>query len=477
MGLAVATWAVMLAAAGPAQAHVVAATSTEIAAGPALAGDGAVFANHGRGGWHVKLLGNTGAVHVLRQFDEVVRQGSTSYPTLAASHGRIAVSDTRLHCYTEPEGTRDSVCDPTRIEYREATPSEATSRSLEICNTPSRPAPPHAIDVTDDAVAYIGCNAEDAGAVVVRSLSDPPAPPFVIRPPDGQVFDAVRIAGPYVAAELPATATNSGNTLLVYDREARQELYRVGDYSSHEGDFALQADGTTVVVRASPDRGPGECLGIGAPEYYTPAEPFAHQLTRRACWPGFALADGRLVYQAYGGARPPRSQLILSDLSGGPELPVAPTSPVDDRTWDLDPTRVAYTDSTCTGYAVVISSLDELRATGVQPAYTCPIRFARTRPVVERRNGILAVRVACPRGCLAQLDLVPVGRRKPRFQYDFTVPASRVKTVTDFRLFTAQDTRSTVVRRRCVITLTSLQPDGTETKVRLVRRLRISKHV
>jgi hypothetical protein len=169
--------------------------------------------------------------------------------------------------------------------------------------------------------------------------------------------------------------------------------------------------------------------------------------------------------------------LILTDLSGGPELPVAPTSAVDDQTWDLDPTRAAYTESTCTGYAVVISSLDELRATGVRPAGTCPIRFARTRPVAERRSGVLAVRVACPRGCLARLDLVPVGGRKPHFQYDFAVPASGVETVTDFRLFTAQDTRRTIARRRCAITLTSLQPDGTETKVRLVRRLRISKRV
>jgi hypothetical protein len=162
--LAVAAWVGMLTAAVPAHAHAVAATSTEIAGGPALVADGAVFANHGRGRWHVKLLGDTGTVRVLRQFDSVVRQGSSSYPTLAASRGRVAVSDTRLHCYTEPEGLRDSVCDPMRIEYREATPVGARSRSLEICDSPSRPAPPHAIGVTDDAVAYIGCNADDAGA-------------------------------------------------------------------------------------------------------------------------------------------------------------------------------------------------------------------------------------------------------------------------------------------------------------------------
>jgi hypothetical protein len=265
---------------------------------------------------------------------------------------------------------------------------------------------------------------------------------------------------------------------VVYDREARQELYRVTDYSSDQGDFALDENGTVVIARGKPDGSSpdGDCLALGAPEYYTPAEPFAHALSRRACWPGFALADGRLVYQAFGGARPPRSQLILAGLGGDSGFAVAPTSGIDERAWDLDPTRVAYTDSTCVGYAdrLVMSSLEELRTSGFRPADRCPIGFARRRPVLERRNGVLAVRVGCPRGCSADLTLRPLGRRRPFWQFAFTARAGGT-TITDFRLFYPSDTPRTIVRRRCAITLTSFQPDGTEKKVRIVRRLRFSK--
>jgi hypothetical protein len=447
------------------------AAASEDEVGPALTNDGAVFADHGRDGWRVKLVATDGGIRVLHQFDSLVSRRSSYPSTVAASPGRVAVSDTRQYCYTEPEGLRDFVCDPVRTEYRVAAPTETTSRSLEVCDNPARGAPPHAIDVTDDTVAYIGCNADDADAVVVRSLSDPAAAPFVIRPPTGQSFGAVRIAGRYVAAEL------QGPTLVVYDYSARQELYRVSGYSSDQGDFALQDDGTVAVVRANGRPPRGDCPEFGV-EYYTPAEPFAHRLPSPACWRGLALAGGRLVYERFAGARPPRSQLMLAGLGGLPELPVAATSAPSERLWDLDATRVAYTDDTCTSAAgrVVVSSLEELRTMGFRPADTCPIRFARRRPVVERRNGVLAVRVACPRGCSASVDVRPLGRRRSPWDYYFTARAGSVKTATDIRLFYPSDTPRTIVSRKCAITLTSYQPDGTEKKVRLVRRLRISKH-
>jgi hypothetical protein len=461
--------------AAPASGHVTASLSSEVEAGPALTSDGAVFATHGSGGWHVKLLAGDGSVGVLRQFDSLVRGGSHSYPTLAASPGRVAVSDTREDCYTEPEGLRDYVCDPIRIEYREAAPGVATSRSLEVCEHPTRPAPPHAIAVTDDAAAYLGCNADDAGALVVRSLSDPAGVPFVVEPSGGHAFDAVRMAGRYLAGEL--VGQGAGPILVVYDYVARTELYRVSGYSSDQGDFGLQADGTAAVVRADGSPPRGDCAEFGV-EYYTPAEPFAHRVPGPACSRELALADGRLAYERYAAARPPRSQLKLVDLGGGQEVPVAATSTTDDRMWDLDASRVAYTDDTCTTYGgrVVVSSLEELRTTGFRAADSCPIGFARPRRVAERRNGVLAVLVACPRGCSATLDVVPLGRRTPHWQYDFTFPAGAMKTVTDIRLFYPQDTRRTIVSRRCAITLTAYQPDGTEKKVRIVRRLRISKH-
>jgi hypothetical protein len=308
--------------------------------------------------------------------------------------------------------------------------------------------------VTDDAVAYVGCNASDANAVVVRSLSDPAAEPFTIPAPDSTGFDAVRIAGRYVAAEVATT-----EAVVVYDRVDRRELFRIGDRPEERGAFALGDDGTVVLMPA----GGGACPHVSS---YTPAEPFAHPLPQRSCSPPLALSDGRILLESM-------RRLTLSELGGWPQV-VAARSAVD--AWDLDAGRVAYRDSTCPGVGdrLVISTLDELRSGGFRRPDTCPIRFARPRPVVERHNGVLAVRVACPRGCFALLTVDPVGPRPPRWWVEVRA-AGGVKTNTAIRLFDRTDTPRTILRRRCAISLTSYQPDGTEKKVRIVRRLRFSK--
>src|SRR3954465_10341188 len=446
---------VALGAAAPASAHVATRTSGEVRAGPALTTEGAAFAARSRDGWRVKLLQPDGSVRVLHQFDSLGRR-KRGFAGIAASPGRIVVSGKQQTCFMLDEGLRDVECYATRIEYREAAPGERSSRQLELCTRPTHDELlTYDVDVTDDAVAYVGCNASDANALVVRSLSDPAAEPFTVPAPDSTGFDAVRIAGRYVAAEVATT-----EAVVVYDRVARRELFRIGDRPADRGAFALADDGTLVLVPAAG----GSCPHVSS---YTPAEPFAHPLPQRACSPVLAVSDGRTLLDGLQG-------LTVSELGGWPQV-VAAKSAVD--AWDLDAGRVVYRDSTCTGAGnrLVISTLHELRSGGFLRPDTCPIHFARPRPVVERSGGALAVRVACPRGCVALLKVDPVGRRPARWWLGFRAGGGRVKTITGIRLFDRSDTPRTILRRRCAITLTSYQPDGTEKKVRIVRRLRFSK--
>jgi hypothetical protein len=463
--LAVATCAAVLAVAAPAEGHVAAHAPGEVVSGPVLTSDGAAFVDSPRGFQHVKLLASDGTVRVLKQFDTLLRRPSSG-AIVAASPGHVAVADVQQSCFSDPDGTGDIDCEPSRVEYREAGASDAASRPIDLCRHP--PADPFSydVDITDEAVAYIGCNAADAHAVVVRSLSDPASPPFVVTPPSGRVFEGVRIAGRYVAAELTG---RTPPVLIVYDRVERRELFRVEDWVYDRGvfdngGFALQDDGTLALRRPEPAAS-RLCPRV---TLYTPAEPFAHELAQRACTPNLAISAGRLLFDA---PQPAGSQLTLAELGGWPQV-VAARSIVDSV--DLDPARAAYTDSTCTyDSRVVISGLDELRGIGPLPPERCPIRFAGKRPVVERRDGGLAVRVACARGCFGRLDVVPVGRRSSPWRLAFRLRPHAVKAVTGLRLF---HRGQTTVRRRCTITLWSLQPDGTEKKVRLVRRLRIVKH-
>jgi hypothetical protein len=444
-----------LGAAAPASAHVTTQTSGEVRAGPALTSQGAAFAARSRDGWRVKLLQPDGSVRVLHQFDSLGRR-KRSFPRVAASPGRIVVAGERQTCFMLDEGLRDVECYATRIEYREAAPGDSTSTRLELCTRPTHDELlAYDVDVTDDAVAYVGCNESDANALVVRSLSDPAVEPFTVPAPDRSGFDAVRIAGRYVAAEVATT-----KEVVVYDRVARRELFRIGDTPEDRGAFALGDDGTVVMMPANG----GPCPHVLS---YTPAEPFAHPLPQRACSPVLGLSDGRIVLDSLQG-------LTVSELGGWPQV-VAAKSAVD--AWDLDARRVAYRDSTCTGAGdrLVISTFDELRGGGFRRPDTCPIRFARRRSVVERSGGVLAVRVACPRGCVALLKVDPVGRRPSRWWLDFRAGGGGVKTITGIRLFDRSDTPRTILRRRCAITLTSYQPDGTEKKVRIVRWLRFSK--
>jgi hypothetical protein len=194
------------------------------------------------------------------------------------------------------------------------------------------------------------------------------------------------LAGRYVAYAVPRGPADAVD-VVVYDRVAGQEHYRVGKAAGRDlesGDpFAVQDDGTLVV---SPRGGPCGIFVFSADQPSGRALPFC------ASGDTLRIAGGRVLFQDFplaGSSLP--AGLALTDLAGNARLVATRAA-----AWDLSADRVAWLEHDCDGYAVFTDDPARQGPELGDRTGRCTVSLAG-RGHLHGRS--LRFRVRCPKGC------------------------------------------------------------------------------
>lgn len=259
------------------------------------------------------------------------------------------------------------------------------------------------IDLSGNVGIY---NGSEPGATL-RDFARPPDERELVSPVSGQM----RVAGRYAAWE------HAGD-IVVYDRTARSELYRVSDvwpgFDSPRS-LDLQADGK-VAFLYSPDSNRTDLLA-----WASPAEPFPHRLAVDADRTfKVKLANDRVVFARdvtrLFSSRPDITVAfgelgVIGLAGGGGQVLVRPVESSFD--FDFDGERVAWAARGCRGVLLRSKRLEELigdpRARPVRRASGCRLRLlapART----QRRERFLHF----PVQLITPVPLRPRPRAAPR---------------------------------------------------------------
>ena len=261
---------------------------------------------------------------------------------------------------------------------------------IDACDGAPLRATPYALAVTDAAMAYTGAGCEQNG-LTVRSFDGAPTRYFA-----DAGFLQVALAGRYVAYVRTMYAIGQPST-VVADRVTGATVYETGASPRiHSLDVMhLQEDGKLLVAHTG--RLQNNKLCVTEITWYSPAEPFAHQLPGLACGADSALSGDRITYVRAAGGR--RAELVNTDLSGGDAKLLARFAEAEQElSLDAAGDRVVWHERSCTGDALFVAHLgDAARESG--PG-SCPLEPA-AGAVRVGRDGKARLRVRCPNGCRA----------------------------------------------------------------------------
>lgn len=332
-------------------------------AGPAIAGDSVVWAEHRlTGGYRVQARAAAGTREIARGSGRKIL--------------RLAASGNRIGLLTEREITTGTPTSPfSRL---------ASCAGEAVCTTAA-----DGIAVADDAVAFQRARSGQVGVDVVNFAPD--------GTPSTRAFASATglfaIAGRFLAA-----GDFDQTKLEVFDRVTGELVYSL---ARGGGVFDIQANGTTV-FETSPTQ----------LAYASVAEPFPHPLGFGLAGPGeqsdstTVIAGDRVVIS--NGRR-----FAVETLAGSiRNLPVVPALRAG---FDFDGKRLAFAVKPCSVTSVVTWDVDDATFPSTPKG---PCRAASFSIVGRRvsRTGRVAVRVRCRRdpllGCPGFIDL---GGRKVRF--------------------------------------------------------------
>lgn len=179
--------------------------------------------------------------------------------------------------------------------------------------------------------------------------------------------------------------------------------------------IALQADGKLATLRQAT---PGHCPVDLA--WYSPAEPTAHPIPVHPCTVAIRMAGDRIAYGDRG------ARLELTDLAGHVQTAAPLNSAVGDA-FDLDGARIAYVGAGCGADTPLASR--RLPLTGAAPARPVCRAQLESRSVRRRGRSVL-VRLACPTGCAAAVQILRTRSRSSALgERDVTLPRHGRRTV------------------------------------------------
>jgi hypothetical protein len=203
------------------------------------------------------------------------------------------------------------------------------------------------------------------------------------------------LAGRYVAYAVPRGPAPDSVDVVVYDRVAGQELYRVAKAAGRDlgsGDpFAVQDDGTLVVV-ATDDScraagGAARTFVFSADQPSGRALPFCSSM-----FTPLRIAAGRVLFNNVPLAGSPLpAGLALTDLAGNARLVATRAAG-----WDLSTDRVAWLEHDCDGYAVFTDDPARQGPELGDRKGRCTVSLVG-RGHLHGRS--LRFRVRCPKGC------------------------------------------------------------------------------
>jgi hypothetical protein len=365
-------------------------------AGPRLAGDSVVWVvATAAGGFELRTAGTDGAATTFATLPDV---GDSMGIQLVASARRVAVAEYAIAC--------DFDCrNSSRVVDNVLTgPLGGPLEQIAGCSPGSMPCGGACsagirfdVDVWEDTVAY----ADRCDRLMVRDYSAPAGTPDTVLP---RVV-SVRTAGRFVAWPERDPITSTPLRLVVYDRAAAAEAYRV---ETPVRSFAIQADGKIAFVR---DPQTGESTTDVA--WASPAEPFAHVVETAADPPEVRIAADRIAVRDAHSLRVQEIRLLT--LSGATEASVTAPAPIGD--FDFDGRRLAWASRRCEDALVLAWAPGD----GVSPAPAtdrCPAARVGQRTLRVGRRGPASVRLVCPRdgllGCAGHVRMLADAARRGR---------------------------------------------------------------
>jgi hypothetical protein len=266
-------------------------------------------------------------------------------------------------------------------------------------------------DVSGEAYVYRQCD-EGEGHVEIRDFG---AEPLSGSAAVGRGGYFARIAGRYVAwldgVWQPETVSNTAD-LVVYDRVAGTEVYRVGreDIGRTLHSLDVQSDGKIAFSYETDARSEDRVVGGWA----SPAEPYVHRLPlpERGEY-DVKIVDDRIAFQAghSQGFTIQHADIGLSDLSGNTRLLARRTDAyVFNESFDYDGERVTWSEYGCERRRLVVRAVNEPGTAKGAPR-NCPLRML-AKPRVTR--GVAVFRFGCGgflRPCSFMATLRAAGRK------------------------------------------------------------------
>jgi hypothetical protein len=320
----------------------------------------------------------------------------------------------------------------------------------------------------------VGCRG--AKSVQLRDLADPTA-----GGPTGIAgVESYRFAYPFAAfASVTQPAGNApvNADAVVWDLRSRSEAYRLSIPNVTGGpSVAVGATGTLVLTYSGVGPAPtpleADCGLSTRALIRTLDDPVPRPLSNAPCFP-LSVLGGTVV-----GLGAPTFRLVATHLSGGPVMALSPPAleglaggfSIGDR-------HFAFALARCAGgERIVLDELARAARDGPGRADNCPASLhVRRRPL--GRDGSLTLAIACPKGCMGELELV--GGGKPlevaggARASEFRVPVGRTVR-RHIQLGRADvDWLRTVVRLRTRIDLLVVQPDGDYRRISRVVMLKL----
>lgn len=239
-----------------------------------------------------------------------------------------------------------------------------------------------AVDLFGSVGIFPGSESETA---TIRDLAQPASTAFTVT--DVDLFP--RLAGRYAA-------WISNLDVVVYDRLARAELYRLDNVAEPElsslsfESLDVQEDGKVAFVFTS-----STGVQVG---WASPSEPFVHRLPLPDDdFYTVKLVGDLIAFLRTGGGIPSaRGALGTVDLDGRSRILVRPVeADLSGETFDFDGPRLAWIERTCAGARIQVSALAELAARPrLKGPRSCRLRLSR-RPRTINRGATLVLRFGC----------------------------------------------------------------------------------
>lgn len=370
---------------------------TSLLTGPRLAGSSIVWGvSDRRGSLEVRRAAATGTV---RSVATLPARGVSSHFDLEASKHRVAVSQLSQECNYDCHYSGVHTVVGRVVEG----PLSGPLAHLSGCSPDSFPCEAHlecylqpSIDVWEHAVA---AGSTCGAPALVRDHSGGSGPTDSSLP----VVYAVRMAGRYVAWPESPPAVSGTTDLVVYDRVADHEAYRLTETVAA---FDVQEDGKVAFTKV--EQGDGHHAAIA---WASQAEPTAHVIGAATGYPEIRMAADRVAVSS--AVAPDSRDFRVLTLAGEETAHTVTEAAIGG--FDFDGSRLASASRPCADALVLAWDLTKADAPA-PPRGACPAATVDQARLAIGKDRRTAVWLRCTSrrstlGCGGKLRLLARGRQ------------------------------------------------------------------